>query len=304
MRALVCILFLLTPICSFAQTAEHPPCWHAEFDAFSFLPGEWTVRAEDRLADGKWETSEARCWFTKELKGCAIAVRYVGTRSGNRFEGRGLHGFNSANGKLQAMWIDDGHGMLATHEGSKVDDRIVLDYEMVLRGQPVILRGVYFDISKDAFRMERSRSNDGGKTWDVTSKLAFTRTPAAEVSGALPSVELPAELARVLTDYETAWQAKDANALANLFAEDGFVLAGGGPPKRGRDAIEQHYKGAGGPLSLRALARSPQGDDGYIIGGYSGTKDKPDDGKFTLTLRKDKTGKWLIMSDMDNSNRR
>ena len=30
----------------------------------------------------------------------------------------------------------------------------------------------------------------------------------------LPSVELPPPLARVLTDYETAWQAKDAMSLS------------------------------------------------------------------------------------------
>ena len=40
-----------------------------------------------------------------------------------------------------------------------------------------------------------------------------------------PSVTLPPPLARVLRDYESAWQKKDAKALAALFAEDGFVLA-------------------------------------------------------------------------------
>ena len=68
----------------------------------------------------------------------------------------------------------------------------------------------------------------------------------------LPSVELPAALSRVLTDYETAWGNKDAGALAILFAEDGFVLSGSRPPIRGRAAIEEHYTGKGGPLSLRA----------------------------------------------------
>jgi len=43
---------------------------------------------------------------------------------------------------------------------------------------------------------------------------------------------------------------------------------------------------------------------GYIIGGYSAEPGKPDDGKFTLTLRKSEDGRWLIVSDMDNSNRR
>ena len=62
----------------------------------------------------------------------------------------------------------------------------------------------------------------------------------------LPSVDLPPPLARVLTDYETAWAKKDAAALAALFADDGFVLSIGVPPVRGRAAIQQHYARAGG----------------------------------------------------------
>jgi len=85
----------------------------------------------------------------------------------------------------------------------------------------------------------------------------------------LPSVELPAPLTRVLTDYEAAWHAKDATALSRLFAEDGFVLSSGTPPVRGRAAIEKHYQGHGGPLSLRALAFATDGSIGYIIGAYT-----------------------------------
>lgn len=120
----------------------------------------------------------------------------------------------------------------------------------------------------------------------------------------LPSVSLPPELARVLSDYETAWQARDAAALAALFAEDGFVLANGMPPVRGRAAIEAAYEGAGGPLSLRAIAFAVDGSAGYILGGFAMEKGKPDIGKFTLTLRKDSEGRWLIVSDMDNPNSR
>ena len=119
-----------------------------------------------------------------------------------------------------------------------------------------------------------------------------------------PTVELPRELDRVLTDYETAWAVRDAKALALLFAEDGFVLASGRPPVRGRSAIERYYQGHGGPLSLRAIAYATEGSVGYILGGYTSEKGRDDDGKFTLTLRKDASGKWWIFSDMDNSNRR
>ena len=136
----------------------------------------------------------------------------------------------------------------------------------------------------------------------LLARTATAADPAAEPPQ--PSLKLPPELARVLTDYEAAWSARDPAALARLFAEDGFVLPGGSAPVRGRAAIEQHYKGSGGQLALRAFAFATEGPVGYILGGYSGKRGDPDDGKFTLTLRKDMDGRWLIFSDMDNSNRR
>jgi len=119
-----------------------------------------------------------------------------------------------------------------------------------------------------------------------------------------PSVDLPGPLVRVLADYERAWQAKDAAALAALFAEDGFVLSSGRPPVRGRALIEKRYAGSGGPLALRALAFATEGSIGYIIGGFARQKGQPYIGKFTLTLRKGPDGRWLIVSDMDNGNAR
>ncbi len=128
----------------------------------------------------------------------------------------------------------------------------------------------------------------------------------AETGQPLPAVTLPPGLARVLTDYEAAWSVRDAAALARLFTEDGFVLPNGGPPVRGRAAIEKSYSGSGAPrsLALRAFAFDTNGAVGYIIGGYAPRADDPDTGKFTLTLRKGPGGRWLIVSDMDNPNGR
>lgn len=125
--------------------------------------------------------------------------------------------------------------------------------------------------------------------------------PAAAVEP-LPSVTLPANLDRVLRDYERAWRANDIPALVALFTEDGFVLQPGRPPARGREALANVYRGqAGGMLRLRALAFAAADSVGYIIGAY-GYGDAPGDGgKFTLTLRQ-VGGKWLIASDMDNGN--
>jgi ketosteroid isomerase-like protein len=118
-----------------------------------------------------------------------------------------------------------------------------------------------------------------------------------------PSIQLPPELARVLTDYETAWRGRDAAALARLFAEDGFVMSNDQPPVRGRSAIQRQYTGSGGPLVLRAFAYAVDGKTGYILGGFSQREGTGDIGKFTLTLSKGADGRWLIFSDMDNGNR-
>ena len=116
------------------------------------------------------------------------------------------------------------------------------------------------------------------------------------------SISLPAELGRVLTDYETAWRNQDAAALSQLFTEDGFVLTPGEEMVRGRAAIQKIYAGSGGPLFLRAVAFATNGNVGYIVGGFAHQEGAADDGKFTLTLRKEAAGRWLIFSDMDNSN--
>jgi ketosteroid isomerase-like protein len=141
--------------------------------------------------------------------------------------------------------------------------------------------------------------------WQSTRMPSETATKEVAAPGTVePSVTLPPELARVLTDYESAWKAGNAAALASLFAEDGYVLAAGRGPTKGRAAIQKLYTHPGAPLSLRAISYATHGDVGYLIGGYSAERDKPDDGKFTLTLRKSSDGRWLIVSDMDNSNRR
>src|SRR5262245_45655274 len=119
-----------------------------------------------------------------------------------------------------------------------------------------------------------------------------------------PSVTLPADLDRVLRDYEKAWSARDPKTLAALFHEDGFVLPNGKMPVRGRAAIAEHYNGQGGPLSLRAIAFAVEGKVAWIIGGYGGEAGKPDSGKFTLSLRKADDRRWLIAGDMDSPNQR
>jgi hypothetical protein len=136
----------------------------------------------------------------------------------------------------------------------------------------------------------------------LAAPAAMAQAPSAP-GPELPSVALPADLDRVLRDYERAWKAGDAPALAALFSSDGFILQNGRAPVRGRAAIARAYAGqAGGALRLRALGYATADTVGFIVGAY-GYGDTPGDmGKYTLTLRRPRGGAWEIFSDMDNGN--
>ena len=153
------------------------------------------------------------------------------------------------------------------------------------------------------FEGEYGRPRGGPRLVLLATALLLAARAPSQNSSSSPSVSLPPELDRVLRDYEKAWSARDAAGLAALFSEDGFVLQGGKPPVRGRPAIRAAYEGHGGPLFLRAFAFGLEGATAFILGGYTGRAGEPDDGKFTLTLRKEKDGRWMIVSDMDNGNR-
>lgn len=115
------------------------------------------------------------------------------------------------------------------------------------------------------------------------------------------SIDLPPPLARVLRDYEAAWRARDAPALARLFVDGEIVMPNGCASIKGRAAVERCYSRSGGDLSLRALAFATDATLGYIIGEYAPRDGDPAIGRFTLTLRKDPSGQWLIVSDMDRA---
>jgi len=135
---------------------------------------------------------------------------------------------------------------------------------------------------------------------------ATTQAQARDPTPPLPTVTLPAELNRVLRDYESSWQNKDVPQLTGLFTDDGFVLSNTRAPVRGRPEIAKVYQSAGGGLWLRALGYSVGDSVGYIVGayGYGAAPPVPDVGKFVLALRRGPGGQWLIAADIDNTNQR
>lgn len=151
------------------------PCYHKELEGLDFLIGDWIVESNMRLGDGKWEQTSATSQIKPDLSGCLLNERFTGSRESRPFTALGIMGFNSVTGKLQRVWSDSEHGLLILYEGSRSGREMILDTEVLLNGNKVKLRNVYFEISRDSFRLESRRSHDDGKTWITVSKLLYKR---------------------------------------------------------------------------------------------------------------------------------
>src|SRR5262245_43525434 len=94
---------------------------------------------------------------------------------------------------------------------------------------------------------------------------AFLLTACASLP-AQRGAPLPADLQRVLVDYENAWRARDAAALSALFVERKVSVSNSSAcaPSPGREEIARCYEGQGGALSLRAVAYGADGRLAYI----------------------------------------
>ncbi|MFN0182114.1 MAG: YybH family protein [Gemmatimonadales bacterium] len=126
-------------------------------------------------------------------------------------------------------------------------------------------------------------------------------TAQAKPSWPLPTVELPAELSRVLRDYEAAWKAGDGTRLAEVFTEDGFIMSNGRLPERGTAAIRASHTRPGGDLQLVTFGYATADTVGYIVGGYRYPNTVGPGGKFVLALRRDAQRRWRIAADIENN---
>ncbi|MBQ5945965.1 SgcJ/EcaC family oxidoreductase [Massilia sp. ST3] len=138
----------------------------------------------------------------------------------------------------------------------------------------------------------------------IAPMLAAVLSLAPAMAQTLPSGDVPPDVERVLRDYEKAWAANDAKALAALFAEDGIALPSNQPPARGKERIAQAYAGGGAmPTFLRVIDYRASGDLATLVGAYGPAGQARDFGKFVLVLRR-VDGRWLIAADIENANMR
>ena len=119
------------------------------------------------------------------------------------------------------------------------------------------------------------------------------------------------ELSQMNKDFIKALIAKDAQAAANLYAEDAMILPPNEPLIQSRDSIQKYWQGAidAGIVngSVTTISTGSNGDLGYEIGRFelqikdSTGKITIDKGKYTEILKRNSEGKWISIYGMWNS---
>jgi uncharacterized protein (TIGR02246 family) len=112
------------------------------------------------------------------------------------------------------------------------------------------------------------------------------------------------ELGQMNRDFAAALNAKDAQAAAALYTEDAVLIPPGEPLVRGREAIEEYWRGAiesGGvrDVSVETMDALSSGSLGYETGSFILTANGPDGeavidrGRYIELLRREPDGRWL-----------
>jgi uncharacterized protein DUF1579 len=155
---------------------NRPPCYHNDFAEFAFLQGDWDVKLNSRLGDGRWEETVAASQIKPDLAGCLLTERLVGSREGRPFHVLSLFAFDNNSKRLQCVLSDSDHGLLALFQGRKLASEIVLDMELTRDdGSKVTIRRAYSEITKDSFTLESKHSRDNRTTWLTVMKARYSR---------------------------------------------------------------------------------------------------------------------------------
>ena len=114
--------------------------------------------------------------------------------------------------------------------------------------------------------------------------------------------------------FMAAANAGDADGIAEVYAEDGSLLAPNLPPQKGRDAVRAFWGGFLDAYTVRFEVASDtiegRGDLAYNQGHYrftavpkaKGVPGIADEGKFLEILKKQRDGSWKYIIDMYSSN--
>lgn len=156
---------------SAAATAPTPTGKPGDFD---FLSGHWKIKNR-RLKDGAWDEFDSEA-SVHGILGGVISVEELRIPARN-FSGMGLRMLDVERKLWADYWVNGKSGVLTPPPawGSFVDGRGTWDSDETDADKPIIVRGVWDQITPTSCRWFQAVSRDDGKTWQENWVMQWTR---------------------------------------------------------------------------------------------------------------------------------
>lgn len=160
-----------------AAAASHPralpPGKPGEFD---FLAGDWRIKHQ-RLRPGQKDfdafDGEATCW---SILGGVASIEELRIPARD-FSGMGLRVLDVEKKLWSDFWVNAKSGVLgaAGVTGGFKDGAGIFDSDDIDGETPIIVRGVWDEITANSCRWRQGVSRDGGESWDWNWIMNWTR---------------------------------------------------------------------------------------------------------------------------------
>jgi hypothetical protein len=168
-KILTVVILFSFPVISLINS-DQKPCSSSEAKQFDFWIGKWKAEWENR--DGS--IAEGINIVSKALGGCVIEENFDGN-PGIDFIGKSISVYNPSTKKWQQTWVDNSGGYMV-FTGEFKDEKMILEREIVNpEGKKIKQRMVFYNISPDSFDWNWEKSNDEGKSWELSWKIHYSR---------------------------------------------------------------------------------------------------------------------------------
>ncbi|QZD88130.1 hypothetical protein [Qipengyuania psychrotolerans] len=155
-----------------APAPAPPRCEGAQFEAFDFWVGEWTVTpasGSEPIADSKIEKVSA---------GCAIRERWMPYRGGH---GTSLSAYDPQTGNWHQLWVGAQPGRVFFDGGPHEGKMVLTGYwGKDAQGNAQLVRMTYSVQSDGSVRQHGQSSIDHGLSWSDSFDLIYRRKDASE----------------------------------------------------------------------------------------------------------------------------
>ncbi len=142
------------------------------------LAGAWKVKMESRQQpNGPFEEAEVEAQVTPRLRGAMLEISYTSPDSRQVISQLSYDRFADA---YRLVSIDDTTTYMDVQEGTLADEKLMLsnsetNTQFETFGFTIKERTTFSGISADGFNVEVENSMDGGESWFVSNKMAFSR---------------------------------------------------------------------------------------------------------------------------------